>query len=68
MNPEDERETPLHLFFQCRHVEPLIEVFYREILNDDFQVMTRADYFGGFSNENLFRNNTLDVVNILFKQ
>ena len=26
-NPEDERETPLHLFFQCRHVEPIIQIF-----------------------------------------
>ena len=67
-SPDDERETPLHLFFQCRHVEPIIKVFFREILNNDFQVMTRTDYFGGFNYENLFRNSTLDVVNILFKQ
>ena len=54
-NPEDERETPLHLFFQCRHVEPIIEIFFREILNNDFQEMTRTDFFRGFSYENSFK-------------
>ena len=28
-NPEDERETPLHLFFQCVTVEPIIEFVFR---------------------------------------
>ena len=67
-NPEDERKTPLHLFFQCRHVEPIIEIFFREIINNDFKEMTRTDFFGGFSYKNSFKNSALDVINILFKQ
>ena len=54
-SPLYERETPLHLFFQCRHVEPIIEIFFREILNNDLQEMTRTDFFGGFSYENSFK-------------
>ena len=67
-NPEDERETPIYLFFQCRHVEPIIQTFFREILNNDFQDMTRTDFFGGFSYENSFKNTALDAINILFRQ
>ena len=67
-NPEDERETPLHLYFQCRHVEPVIENFFRETLTTDFQAMTRTDYFGGFSYDNKFKNSALDVINVIFKQ
>ena len=35
-NLEDERETPLHLFFQCKTVEPIIEFVFRHFLGDDF--------------------------------
>ena len=67
-NPEDKRETPLHLFFQCKHVEPIIQIFFREILANEFENMSRTDFFGGFSYDNSFKNTALDAINILFKQ
>ena len=30
--PEDEKETPYHLFFVCRHTEQIYEIFFRRLL------------------------------------
>ena len=43
-NPYDERETPLHLFYQCRHVEPVIEFIFRNVLGREYNQMSRSDY------------------------
>ena len=67
-NPEDERETPLHLFFQCEMVEPVIELVFRHFLGDDYRRMERKHYFGGFEFENNFKNFALLHVNILTKK
>ena len=64
-NLEDERETPLHLFFQCETVEPIIEFVFRHFLGDDNRRMERKHYFGGFEFENNF---ALLHVNILMKK
>ena len=47
-NPEDERETPLHLFFQCEHVEPVIKFIFRQFLANEYGLVERKNYFGGF--------------------
>ena len=68
-NPEDERETPLHLFFQCRNVEPIIENIYSEILGpEDFTNMTRSNFFGGFNSVNPNKNWVLDIINLIIKK
>ena len=43
-NPDDERESPLHLFYQCRHVEPIIEFIFRIILGPEAARMTRSNF------------------------
>ena len=67
-NPEDERETPLHLFFQCKTVEPIIEFVYRHFLGDNFRLIERKHYFGGFEFENNSKDFALLHVNILMKK
>ena len=67
-NLDDERETPLHLFFQCRHVEPVIEFIFRLVLGRDYNQMSRSDFFGGFKSENSNKNSSLLVVNTLVKK
>ena len=65
--PEDERETPYHLFFACRHTERIYENFFRRFLGNGYADMTRADYFGGFDSNNICRNLSLNIVSLLFK-
>ena len=67
-NLDDERESPLHLFYQCRHVEPLIEFIFRIILGPEAARMTRSDFFGGFKYENQAKNDSLLIVNTLIKK
>ena len=65
--PEDERETPYHLFFACRHTEQIYENFFRRFLGNDYADMARVDYFGGFNSNNTCRNLSLNIVSFLFK-
>jgi len=68
-NPEDERECPLHLFFQCRHVEPVIRHIYVWLLGQrDFDLMTRNNFFGGFKYDNFDKNWILDLLNLSLKK
>ena len=67
-NPDDERESPLHLFYHCRHVEPIIEFIFRIILGPEAARMTRSDFFGGFKYENQAKNDSLLIVNTLIKK
>ena len=67
-NPYDERETTLHLFYQCRHVEPVIEFIFRNVLGREYNQMSRSDFFDGFKFENINKNSSLLVVNTLIKK
>ena len=67
-NPDDERETPLHLFYQCWHVEPVIEFIFRNVLGQEYNQMSRSDFFGGFKFENTNKNSSLLAVNTLVKK
>ena len=49
-------------------MEPIIQIFFREILANEFENMSRTDFFGGFSYDNSYKNTALDAINILFKQ
>ena len=65
--PEDERETPYHLFFSCRHTEGIYEKNFRSFMENRYTKMTRIDYFGGFSTTNVHRNRSLNIFSLLLK-
>ena len=52
-NPIPERETPLHLFYTCRTVEPVVLEFFCWVRTEAVRnenTVSRADYFGIFKN------------------
>ena len=65
---DEVRETPIHLFFQCASVEPIVENIFRWALGDEYNRMTRRDYFGGFEGENTNRNNCLNILGVTVKK
>ena len=65
---DEARETPIHLFFQCASAEPIVENIFRWALGDDYERMTRRDYFGGFEGENANRNNCLNILGVTVKK
>jgi len=67
-NPDDKQESILHLFFQCRTVEPLIMEYYSNILgNEEFEVMQRKNFFGGFNRGEKSTKTVLLFINLWFK-
>ena len=68
-NPDDERETPYHIFYSCRHVENIYTDFFRAILSvEDHRRFSRQSYFGYFGSENIGKNLCIQVVCLLFKK
>ena len=69
-NEEDHDERPLHLFFQCRHTEPVILGVYAWVLNNEqeFDRMSRKNFFVGFEYDNSAKNRTLALVGIFVKK
>jgi hypothetical protein len=66
---EECTETPLHLFFACPYVEPIVEEIYRWIYNDaEGHLISRQDFFGVPKRENINDNKFLLVYNILVKK
>ena len=65
---DEVRETPIHLFFQCASAEPIVENIFRWALEEEYNIMTRMDYFGGFEGENKNRNNSLNILGITVKK
>jgi len=67
--PEENSETILHLFFECRHIESLITNFYTWFLNTDAQrFVSKSEFFVGFNHENFIVNKILHMVNLLVKK
>ena len=66
-NPDDERETPHHLFYACAAVENVYMEFYNNLLGPDFRDMRRQHYFGVFEHNNTNRNYCMAIIN-LFKK
>jgi hypothetical protein len=67
-NPEIEDETILHLFFNCRQPELIINEIYKQITMDqDFTVLKR-EFFGEFKENNNFKNEMLLMVSILLRK
>ncbi len=66
---EESTETPLHLFFTCPYVEPIVEEIYRWIYNEvEGNFISRQDFFGVPKRENINDNKFLLVYNILVKK
>jgi hypothetical protein len=66
---EDNDETILHLFFNCRYVEEILTQFYRWIFhtaNND--VISACDFLRGFNVECVKKKFVLDLVGIVTKK
>ena len=67
--PEENEETTLHLFFDCVHVEQILNNFYRWLFNNENDFfLSRREFFVGFISDNVNKEKTLLVVNILVKK
>jgi len=67
--PEEQSESTLHLFFECRHVEDLLSNFFSWVFStNEPRYVSRADFFAGFKTEDAKKDKTLNVVNILVKK
>ena len=64
---EDSRETPLHLFHDCMHTELIFENFFRTFLGNEYATFTRRRYFGGDSTGNLYKDNMINFLSLIFK-
>ena len=69
-NPEDEAETPLHLFFQCRHTEPVILGTLRWLIDQDliFNNLARSNFFGTYNTGLPARDFILQLASNLIKK
>jgi len=69
LEPDENSETIVHLFFECRHVELLLKIFYTWIFNSDVdRFVTKSEFFVGFNLNNDFVNKTLHIINLLVKK
>jgi hypothetical protein len=61
-NEDDFSERPLHLFFQCRHTEPVVLGVYNWFLNNkaDFDNMSRRNFFYNFQARKQCKNQTVN--------
>jgi len=63
---ELERETALHLFYNCIFTERLLDIFNEITGTDD--TIRRYDIFYRFESENSDRKNVLFILSLLFKK
>jgi hypothetical protein len=63
------RETPLHLFFDCPSVEPVIKTFYNWLWNTlDVEHVSRQEFFVTPNTGNLVDDKVLIIVNCIVKK
>ena len=67
-DPDDSAETISHLFFECRHVEHVLESFFRWIFNNANHPLSPREFFQGFDNACSSKNLVLDLVNLIVKK
>jgi hypothetical protein len=70
-NPDPEvDETVLHLFFQCRSTEPIVLGLQRWAIENEqqFQTVSRKNFFGVYNTENTYKNVILQIVAALIKK
>jgi hypothetical protein len=63
-SPEQNNETPLHLFFECRYVSEVIETTLRTVSGNDNFVFSRREFFTTFERREASHayNQTLTLV------
>ncbi len=62
-NPFESQESVKHLFFECEHVERLLQGFYSWLLNEPpIDVIGPVAFFGGFNFDNVSKNYILNIV------
>jgi hypothetical protein len=62
-------ETPLHIFFTCQYVEPVINFIFRWVYNNELDDnISRQDYFIVPKTENEYDSKFLIVFNALIKK
>ena len=67
--PEDNRETTLHLFYDCPCVEELLAQFFSWIFSTvEPRHVSRLEFFVGFDTGNEKKDKTLNVINLLVKK
>jgi hypothetical protein len=66
LNPDEEDENPLHLFYYCNAVDGLRDDFYKWLLNDENFTVSRSDIFTVFKRPNNYTNRALFVITQLF--
>jgi hypothetical protein len=63
------RETPLHLFFDCPSVEPVIKTFYNWLWSThDVEHVSRQEFFVTPNTGNLVDDKVLIIVNCIVKK
>jgi len=68
-NGEDNRETPLHFFFQCDSVETIFDDTFEEIFGPrHIEIIHRSSYFGGLNDDNENKNMISMILSIWFKK
>jgi hypothetical protein len=69
LNPEEEDETVLHLFFNCTPVETIRDTFFKRLTGDNRFVIHRREFFGEFRrNNNNFYNESINILTILLRK
>jgi hypothetical protein len=63
--PEEEDETPLHLFYSCSISERMLENFYNKILGTG---ISRQEFFGVPNRDNKASNYIIFLIGILVKK
>jgi hypothetical protein len=69
-NPVDEDENILHLFFQCRHTEPVVLGLLSWFVDndDEYNRITRQNFFGTFRTISTPKNVLMQLVCALIKK
>ena len=68
-DPDDNPETLVHVFFDCKYVERKMVPFFTWIFNsENVRYISRLEYFQGFNTECRNTNKVLELVLIIFKK
>jgi len=68
-NDEDDNpESILHLFYECRHVENLLTEFFSFLFQSPNRGVSKTEFFVGFNREMKMENEVLDTITIIVKK
>jgi hypothetical protein len=69
MAREQNRETPVHLFYECESVATLIDNVFKRITNNENFLFNRREYFATFDRRelSLAMNKILTFISIFIK-